>query len=185
MLTLERVLQYGSFSTVPYGYIFCGICLGIRAKTTVEIGFGRGYISAWLVYTMQKTGGIHHSVDIEENKNVILRFEKEMERLEVDKHSRIYLCGSSNLEWEEAIDFIFIDGAHDYKQVSADINKFSQYVIPKGYMAIHDYLIYDDVKQACEDNIDKNNWRTVVIDGYKGDRNKPNNNSGVLLCQRE
>jgi predicted O-methyltransferase YrrM len=40
--------------------------------------------------------------------------------------------------WRRQIDFLFIDGAHDYEGVVADIAGFFPYVIPGGLVAMHD-----------------------------------------------
>ena len=46
---------------------------------------------------------------------------------------------SYDVQWEQSIGFLFIDGSHTYKAVSSDFNKFSKFVEKKGLIAFHDY----------------------------------------------
>jgi Methyltransferase domain len=46
---------------------------------------------------------------------------------------------SFEVEWSRPIHLIFIDGLHDYPSVSQDLAHFSDWVVPDGYVAFHDY----------------------------------------------
>ena len=46
---------------------------------------------------------------------------------------------SFNVSWEKPISFIFIDGLHDYANVSRDFRHFAKFIRPGGYVAFHDY----------------------------------------------
>lgn len=50
-------------------------------------------------------------------------------------------AASALLPWEKPADFIYIDGAHDYKNVLADIRNFLPLLSPNGIIAGHDYDI--------------------------------------------
>ncbi len=49
---------------------------------------------------------------------------------------------SFNVEWNASISLLFIDGLHDYINVSKDFWHFSDWVRPGGYVAFHDYADY-------------------------------------------
>lgn len=47
-----------------------------------------------------------------------------------------------NVKWDAPVSFLFIDGLHDYPNVSSEFHHFSRYVNPGGYVAFHDYAAY-------------------------------------------
>lgn len=49
---------------------------------------------------------------------------------------------SYDVNWDKPIAFLFIDGLHDYGNVSRDFHHFERSVIPGGYIAFHDYADY-------------------------------------------
>lgn len=51
---------------------------------------------------------------------------------------------------DESLDFVFIDAAHDYESVKADIESWIHKVKPKGIIAGHDYLS-PGVKKAVDE----------------------------------
>lgn len=46
---------------------------------------------------------------------------------------------STEVEWNQDIAVLFIDGLHDYDSVAADYQHFSKFVEPGGIVAFHDY----------------------------------------------
>ena len=58
---------------------------------------------------------------------------------DVVKHIR---NNSINIEWQLPVSFLFIDGLHDYINVSRDLRHFSDWLIPRAYIAFHDYARY-------------------------------------------
>ena len=49
---------------------------------------------------------------------------------------------SYNVEWNQPISLLFIDGLHDYENVSQDFNHFEPWVADGGLVAFHDYAPY-------------------------------------------
>jgi len=49
---------------------------------------------------------------------------------------------SFEVVWEEPIALLFIDGLHDYENVSRDFHHFEKWIVPGGYAAFHDYAGY-------------------------------------------
>ena len=49
---------------------------------------------------------------------------------------------SYEVNWEKPIAFLFIDGLHDYGNVSRDFHHFERWVVAGGYIAFHDYADY-------------------------------------------
>lgn len=46
---------------------------------------------------------------------------------------------SGEVEWNRPIDLLFIDALHDYANVAQDFVRFAPWVVPRGYIAFHDY----------------------------------------------
>ena len=49
---------------------------------------------------------------------------------------------SFEVDWDKPIAFLFIDGLHDYGNVSRDFHHFVPWVMAGGYIAFHDYADY-------------------------------------------
>lgn len=71
-------------------------------------------------------------------------------RMDSVEASKLYENGS--------LDFVFIDGAHDYKYVKADIEAWLPKIKVGGYLAGHDYtpIDHDEVIRAVEEAFGKN-----------------------------
>ena len=60
---------------------------------------------------------------------------------------------------DKSLDFIFIDAAHDYDNVFADITEWHKKLKPNGIIAGHDYSWCDPVKKAAHDYFDPLNMK--------------------------
>jgi predicted O-methyltransferase YrrM len=49
---------------------------------------------------------------------------------------------SFQVPWDKSINFLFIDGLHDYMNVARDFYHFEKWVVIGGYVAFHDYADY-------------------------------------------
>jgi hypothetical protein len=59
---------------------------------------------------------------------------------------------SYEVNWEKPIALLFIDGLHDYLNVSRDFRHFEAWVVPGGYIAFHDYAdYYPNVKRFVDE----------------------------------
>lgn len=50
------------------------------------------------------------------------------------------LSGEIAKVWEKPIGLLFIDGDHSYEGCKTDYEGFAKYIIPGGYLVIHDYI---------------------------------------------
>lgn len=55
---------------------------------------------------------------------------------------------SYETEWDKPIAFLFIDGLHDYSNVSRDFHHFESWLVPGAFVAFHDYASYYPGVQA-------------------------------------
>ncbi len=49
---------------------------------------------------------------------------------------------SANVQLHQPVSFLFIDGLHDYQNVSADFNQFEPFLLKDAFVAFHDYATY-------------------------------------------
>ncbi|MGN6212330.1 glycosyltransferase [Parafilimonas sp.] len=49
---------------------------------------------------------------------------------------------SLNINWGKPVSLLFIDGLHDYKNVSNDFNRFAACLVKEAYIIFHDYADY-------------------------------------------
>jgi len=62
-----------------------------------------------------------------------------------------FVMKSYEFQTDEPIHLLFIDGLHDYKNVSRDFHHFENLVEPSGFVILHDYYIYPDVTRFVDE----------------------------------
>ncbi len=65
----------------------------------------------------------------------------------------------------ESFDCIFIDGLHEFKQVTRDINNSIKFLNKNGIILLHDCLpntVYDQAMPRCQYNWNGNVWKAIV-----------------------
>ena len=89
-------------------------------------------------------------------------FKKNIEAEELLEVIEIIKNNSYNVEWQAPVTLLFIDGLHDYINVSRDFAHFSNWIKPGGYIAFHDYADYfPGVKTFVHELLGTGNYRSV------------------------
>jgi hypothetical protein len=70
------------------------------------------------------------------------KFKQHMAEEDLQPYVEIIQDYSFQVKWDEQINLLFIDGLHDYYNVSRDFWHFSPWVKSGGYIAFHDYADY-------------------------------------------
>jgi predicted O-methyltransferase YrrM len=71
---------------------------------------------------------------------------------------------SYKVTWDRPINFLFIDGLHDYMNVARDFYHFEQWVAPNGFIAFHDYAdYYPGVKAFVDEILGSGKYRQVCL----------------------
>lgn len=70
----------------------------------------------------------------------------------------------AGINFNEDIEFIFIDGFHKYESVKKDFELFSPHIIRDGYLAIHDVGIYYGPTKIVQEILEAQSMKAV---GYK------------------
>lgn len=77
-------------------------------------------------------------------------------------HVEIIKGNSYNVIWENPISLLFIDGLHDYLNVSGDFKHFSSWIMQNGYVVFHDYAPYfPGVKRFVDELLRTKNYLKV------------------------
>ncbi len=112
------------------------IGLSMKAKTIVNIGIGQQPNGVYLLGQLAKqTEGELIAIDIAQTP--IGRAEQIIEKY--DLPVKIIRYDSKAISWGGKIDLLYIDGGHNYDQVSGDLENFSRHVRRNGYMILDDY----------------------------------------------
>jgi len=141
----------------------------------VEIGAWKGRSAAYAGVEILNSGKkirldvIDHFLGSEDHRD---QRSKHFERLTQDENGLFNLC-TQNLKpvkkavkiiraesmeavktyADESLDFVFIDGSHDYESVCNDIDAWLPKVKPFGILAGHDYLHYESVRRAVDSKL--------------------------------
>jgi hypothetical protein len=108
-----------------------GLAVGMGARMIAEIGLGNSTRALRAAAIL--TGGVLHSCDVDEERYGSLREAQ-------DDHWRLFL-GSSDAFLDSLaapIDFALHDGAHDYFQVKADLERLLPKMSTFGIVCVHD-----------------------------------------------
>ena len=122
----ERGAKYGVEVGTDHGQYAQQLCVGIPNLTLV-------CIDPWLAYTEGED--VHDQIEVdaiyEEAKNRLAPYDALLvRRTSMDALDQFY---------NNSLDFVFIDGNHDYDHVLEDIDGWTDKVKPGGVIAGHDY----------------------------------------------
>ncbi|MDB5128646.1 glycosyltransferase [Mucilaginibacter sp.] len=116
-----------------------------QGKSTVLFGsVVKAYFPSAKVYAIDPHEGVVGDADqvIEELEPTLESFTRNIEQQGLTSQVELIKDYSFNVKWDKPISLLFIDGMHDYMNVSRDFNHFAKWVSPGGYIAFHDYADY-------------------------------------------
>jgi hypothetical protein len=139
----------------------------------VEVGSWKGRSSYVLARACKEAGKtpedelpVLHAVDPHEGnlyangqglktESTAEEWDKNMIRTGVRAHAWMEKCKSTEVNWYGgAIGLLFIDGLHDYENVSKDFEHFYRWIPEGGFVAFHDYHAEDpDVMRFVDEEI--------------------------------
>lgn len=67
---------------------------------------------------------------------------------------KLVLADSTKFDWapyERSVDFVFIDGAHDYESVRKDTENALRIICPNGVIVWHDYGVWEGVTRCLDE----------------------------------
>jgi len=152
LVNIEEVIETSKFPTIKdcFEYLY-SINQLIKSKILVEIGVGNfGGSNIILLKYCKDYNSFLFSIDIKDYPNI----RKRNEILGLTKYWKFIVSDSREFKINFNFDFLFIDGGHEYEIVFDDLNKFSQYMNPKGVIVLHDTRlantpqIHEEVRKA-------------------------------------
>jgi len=120
-----------------------------KTKRILEIGTGNGHSTLAMAEAAKPIGGHVTTIDIEECKSAKdLIFSKDLGEIVTFIKS-----DSLKIGYESSLDLVFIDGAHTYAQVMAELKKYAWLVNIGGFIILHDIAnpAHPDVWEAIND----------------------------------
>ena len=95
-------------------------------------------------------------------------FQRNVRNAKVDHMISPHVDFSHNVAktFNEPVEFIFIDGLHEYEGVKMDFDDWQSKVVEGGYIAFHDSTCWDGVKQVVEEDVFKSrHFRHIKVAG--------------------
>ncbi len=148
-------VEIGSFIGKSIAYIYCE---SLNQNKNYEFHTVDPFLSH------PETSNFYRSFNIDGN-NLFNEFLKNIEpikdKIKYYKSTSVEVSKKFN---NESVDVIYIDGAHDYDSVKADIDSWYPKMKKTGIMAFDDYLSpHIGLKKAVDDFIQKNNLTLNLI----------------------
>lgn len=144
--------------------------------TVVEIGSYQGKSTVLLGSILQSYSPASKLYAIDPHQGVIGAEGQNIQKLQPSFEAfkwNIIRAGLSNIEiikdysfninWNSPICLLFIDGLHDYENVSRDFNHFSSHIVQGGFVAFHDYGdFFPGVKSFVNEILNVGKFRTIT-----------------------
>jgi glycosyltransferase involved in cell wall biosynthesis len=138
-----------------------------QGKATVLMGtVARSLSKNVKVYAIDQHDGIIGSKDqgLHSSEPSLESFTKNIKQANLTDTVISIASKSRDVDWNEPISLLLIDGLHDYISVNEDFRQFSSFVIPGGYVAFHDYADYfPDVKAFVNEAVDEKVYRKMHL----------------------
>lgn len=100
--------------------------------------------------------------EVYETPRTLAAFRQNMSAAALNHLVEVVPKHSFEVEWDRPICFLFIDGLHDYENVSRDFSHFNHWLVPGGYIAFHDYgPHFPGVKQFVDELLARRGYRLV------------------------
>ncbi len=150
----EARLLYDIARGLPSGAVAAEIGSWM-GKSATAIALGLKAVNGTL-HTIDDHRGVAGATDLPTGDKAREMFLKNLEAAGVRDRIEHHALSSDDLapSWDTLLDFLFIDGNHEYKAARRDIFNYAPFVKPGGWIAFHDVGMKDDVFRAIEEWID-------------------------------
>ncbi|WP_423147191.1 glycosyltransferase [Rubrolithibacter danxiaensis] len=141
-LLISTTLKAGIELPAPHAIVEVG---SYQGKSTVLLGsVVKAYFPRSKVYAIDPHNGVVGAVGqlIESLSPTLENFKRNIEEAGIGEVVQLIKDFSFNVSWGKPISLLFIDGLHDYPNVSRDFWHFANWVMAGGYIAFHDYADY-------------------------------------------
>jgi hypothetical protein len=154
-----------AIATIQYGVIveigsYCG-------KSTVVFGTAlcdSGDTNGRKIYAIDPHDGIVGAVDqgVQRMPPTRDKFQKNIANAGIAHLVEPITKRAFEVEWNNPVVFLFIDGLHDYFNVARDFYHFEKWIVPGGLVAFHDYAdYYPGVKTLVNELLTRGDYEKV------------------------
>lgn len=142
-----------------------------RGKRVLEFGSYHGRSTICMAQTAAKVVSVdwHKGDEGAGFGNSEPAFRANLERYGLTDKVEVNVCRTDEYKSDQKFDLIFVDGAHDYDAVLADLCIAQRYLAPGGTIAMHDWD-YPQVRQAHREVL---GWRSESIDRLGWSKESP------------
>ncbi len=116
-----------------------------QGKSTVVLGnVLKSFYPQAKVYAIDPHNGVVGAADqrLQQLPKSLENFKRNIANEKLTEIVELIKDYSFNVKWKTPISFLFIDGLHDYENVTKDFHHFSKWIRKGGYIAFHDYAHY-------------------------------------------
>ena len=121
----------------------------LNLKNILEIGTRSGESTEVLAECAKELGGKLTSIDIDP----CISAKERIKSKNLESNWKFIQNNSLDVDWNEPIDHMFIDGLHTYEQVSKELRKYEPFVTHGGIITLHDIIHDPPVLDAIEEYI--------------------------------
>ncbi len=160
METTDALLQQVTNPVIVEIGSYCG-------KSTCAIGLtGQKTNKKLQLYAIDPFEGLVGAADdkLQTGNSTYTQFMYNIEQAGLKDYVITLKAKSGEVRWNKPIDFLFIDGLHDYFNVANDFLLFNRWVKKGGYIAFHDYAdYYQGVKSLVAEVVKTGEYKLVAL----------------------
>jgi predicted O-methyltransferase YrrM len=116
----------------------------LRLNTVLELGTRGGESTVALLYATKEIGGRVFSIDMDECADA----KRLVGTYGLKPYWQFIQADDLAVEWDKAVDHLFIDTSHTLDQTMKELKKYEPYVRRGGIITMHDSVTYPEVKEA-------------------------------------
>jgi hypothetical protein len=143
-----------------------GVERGLFSESICKKGLKLYAIDPWIAYKKR------NHISQNEFDHIYEEAKKRLKSYDCTIIRKTSLDAAKDFE-DESLDFVYIDGAHDFKNVTDDINIWSKKIRKGGVISGHDYILIErrndivEVKRAVDAYVSKNKINPWYVLGRK------------------
>lgn len=147
MITRKDVVRRAELGSDIAGFLLLlyNITKEIEAKTIVELGVRYGESTQAFLATINENRGKLYSIDMQPCTEIREKLKDEPNWNFIEGHDL-----QIEEDWDETIDFLFIDTSHEYEHTLKELHQWGKHVRKGGIIALHDTKLFPEVLEAIE-----------------------------------
>jgi predicted O-methyltransferase YrrM len=116
----------------------------LRLNTILELGTRGGDSTVALLHAAKEIGGKVFSIDVDECADA----KKLVGAYGLGEYWQFIQADDLAVEWDKAVDHLFIDTSHTLDQTIKELKKYEPHVRRGGIITLHDSVTHPEVKEA-------------------------------------